>query len=302
MSSSQCARQNLIDFDRVYVFLWITPVDVWNVMAQNWLLTDYQLIIYEYSDMTYHVAIYDSCANLRRRHSEVMLCSMMSYTYLRSYLCGNLTGRLCYCSWNIVFVAIAGTIGSLFIGTEACASVVIKCITTEACDACIWHHLSVLQKHFILYSMKLKQMRVASLKACQAKPGGCFTNVSRALQNNLAKIYNVRNNIYAENFKLQICTCAQSMSLGTRTHVQVEIIIRITISAIHKFRENILKSSRNVSETPPWVHLVDTTRMCSVSVNTELSVPALCMLSKKYAKHFYLCDKVYIILNFKIWT
>ena len=34
-------------------------------------------------------------------------------------------------------------------------------------------------------------------------PGGCFTNVSRALQNNLAKIYNARNNIYAENFKLK---------------------------------------------------------------------------------------------------
>ena len=36
--------------------------------------------------------------------------------------------------------------------------------------------------------------------------GGCFTNVSRALQNNLAKIYNARNNIYAENFKLKLCT------------------------------------------------------------------------------------------------
>ena len=30
-----------------------------------------------------------------------------------------------------------------------------------------------------------------------------FTNVSRALQNNFAKIYNARNNIYAENFKLK---------------------------------------------------------------------------------------------------
>ena len=28
-------------------------------------------------------------------------------------------------------------------------------------------------------------------------PGGCFTNVSQALQNNIAKIYNAINNIYA---------------------------------------------------------------------------------------------------------
>ena len=47
--------------------------------------------------------------------------------------------------------------------------------------------------------------------------GGCFTNVSRALQNNLAKIYNARNNIYADNFKLKLCTCAQSMAWA---HVQ----------------------------------------------------------------------------------
>ena len=33
--------------------------------------------------------------------------------------------------------------------------------------------------------------------------GGCFTNVSRALQNNIMEIYNVRNNIYAEIFKLK---------------------------------------------------------------------------------------------------
>ena len=49
------------------------------------------------------------------------------------------------------------------------------------------------------------------------KPGGCFTNVSRALQNNLAKIYNARNHIYGENFKLKLCTCAQS-------HTQVQIL------------------------------------------------------------------------------
>ena len=80
-------------------------------------------------------------------------------------------------------------------------------------------------------------------------PGGCFTNVSRALQNNLAKIHSTGNHIYGENFKLKLWTCAQSHALGTRTKFQLEILIRTTISAIHKFQENILESSRNVSET-----------------------------------------------------
>ena len=82
-------------------------------------------------------------------------------------------------------------------------------------------------------------------------PGDCFINVSRALQNNLAKIHNTRNHIYGENFKLKLCACAQSMALGTRTKFQLEIRITSIISAIHKFRENILESSRNVSETSP---------------------------------------------------
>ena len=84
-------------------------------------------------------------------------------------------------------------------------------------------------------------------------PGGCFTNISRALQNNLSKIHNTRNHIYGENFKLKLCACAQSMALGTRTKYQLEICITSHISAIHKFRENILESSWNVSETTPWV-------------------------------------------------
>ena len=76
-------------------------------------------------------------------------------------------------------------------------------------------------------------------------PGCCFTDVSRALQNNLTKIHNGRNHISRENFKLKLCTCAQSMALGTCTKFQLEILIRNEISAKHKFRENILESSRN---------------------------------------------------------
>ena len=83
------------------------------------------------------------------------------------------------------------------------------------------------------------------------EPGGCFTNVSRAFQNNLAKIYNASNQIYGDNFKLKLCTCAQSMALGTRTKFQLEMVIGSAISATNKFRENILESSRNVNEATP---------------------------------------------------
>ena len=82
-------------------------------------------------------------------------------------------------------------------------------------------------------------------------PGGCFTKVSRALQNNVAKIHNARNHIYGENFMLKLCTCAQNIALGSRTKFQPEILIKCMISVIHKCRENILESSRNLSETTP---------------------------------------------------
>ena len=50
---------------------------------------------------------------------------------------------------------------------------------------------------------------------------------------------------------LKLCTCAQSHALGTRSKFQLEILTRTAISAIHKFQENILESSQNVSETTP---------------------------------------------------
>ena len=85
----------------------------------------------------------------------------------------------------------------------------------------------------------------------ESGPWGCFTDVSPDLINNLAKIYSARNNIYAENLKLKLCTCTQGHALGTRTKFQLEILIRSTILVIYRFRENVLESSRNVSETPP---------------------------------------------------
>ena len=82
---------------------------------------------------------------------------------------------------------------------------------------------------------------------------GCFTNVSRALHNNIAKIYNAKNHIYGENFKLKPCTCGQRKASAICTKFQPELLMKSTIPAMHKFRENILESSRTVSETIPGV-------------------------------------------------
>ena len=83
-------------------------------------------------------------------------------------------------------------------------------------------------------------------------PTGCFTNISWTLQNNLMKMHYTRKHIYGEHLKLELCTCTQSMALGACSEFKFEILIRSTISAIHKFQENILKNSRNISDTAPW--------------------------------------------------
>ena len=87
------------------------------------------------------------------------------------------------------------------------------------------------------------------------RPGGCFTNVSRALQNILSKFVYRRNSACDQNFKLKLCTCAQSHALGTRTKFPFEILIINVISGVVYFREIILESSRNVSETTPWLNI-----------------------------------------------
>ena len=109
--------------------------------------------------------------------------------------------------------------------------------------------IRILSFVYLFYNHRYRFCQTVHVININRQYGGCFTNVSRALHNNLANIYNAENDIYGENFKLKLCTCAQSMALGTRTKCQLEIRIRSTISAVHKIRENILESSRNVSET-----------------------------------------------------
>ena len=59
--------------------------------------------------------------------------------------------------------------------------------------------------------------------------GVCFTDILWALQNILLQFMYCRNHTSDKNFKLKLCTCAQSHALGTCTKFQLEIL---TISVI----------------------------------------------------------------------
>ena len=83
------------------------------------------------------------------------------------------------------------------------------------------------------------QRRMNGTVPCMPIPGGCFTNVSRALQKILSKFVYCTNSTCDENFKLKLCTCAHSLALGTRTNFQIEILTKNVISGVVFFRENI---------------------------------------------------------------
>ena len=103
-----------------------------------------------------------------------------------------------------------------------------------------WYECEYIFLHFLI-KFSEKRVKVVGDNGCfkiwclLQTLGGCFTNISRALQNNLAKIYNVGNHIYVENFKLKLCTCAQSSAFGTCTKFQREILQEIRFLQYIKF-------------------------------------------------------------------
>ena len=77
--------------------------------------------------------------------------------------------------------------------------------------------------------------------------GGCFVNVWWVLENIRSKFACCKNRTYYETFKLKLCTCAQSHTLGTYTKFQLEILITNVISGIAYFREISSKIAEMVS-------------------------------------------------------
>ena len=96
--------------------------------------------------------------------------------------------------------------------------------------------------------------------------GGCFTNVSHVLQSILSKFVYSRNHTCV-NFKLKLCTCAQSHTLGTCTKFKPEILTINVISGIAYFHEIILESMRTLVKQPEVI-----THMTRPQVHRAVSV------------------------------
>ena len=80
---------------------------------------------------------------------------------------------------------------------------------------------------------------------------GCYTNVSRALENILSK-FCIGEFILLMEISSWISTCVmQSHALGSCTKFQPEIPTINLISGVVYFHETILESSRSVSGTTP---------------------------------------------------
>ena len=82
-------------------------------------------------------------------------------------------------------------------------------------------------------------------------PGGCFTNVLRALQNILSKFVHCRNRTSYVSFKLKLCTCDQSHALGTCTKFQLEILTIKVISGLVYLERLFWRAREALVKQPP---------------------------------------------------
>ena len=83
-------------------------------------------------------------------------------------------------------------------------------------------------------------------------PEGCFTNISRALQNKNNENTQCQKSHLWWEFQAETLYVCPKLGFGHTYKVHLEILIRNMISAIHKFQGNVLESLRNVSETITW--------------------------------------------------
>ena len=82
-------------------------------------------------------------------------------------------------------------------------------------------------------------------------PGACFTNVSLAFQNILSKFLYCSNSTSHENFKMKLCTCAQSNALGACTNFQLKILTPNMISGIAYFSILFCRAHKTLVKQPP---------------------------------------------------
>ena len=130
-------------------------------------------------------------------------------------------------------------------------------------------------------------------------PGGCFIKISRALQNILrVEICVLQKSYFLWEYQAEICTCAQSHALGTRTKSQLEILIINVISGIVCFRQVILESSRNVCETTPWCLHQDGSNTYSFQVLTSSCLVKIKFSWQSFVFYFSYNQSTNIIKHF----
>ena len=83
------------------------------------------------------------------------------------------------------------------------------------------------------------------------RPGACFTNVSRALQDILLKFVYCRNRCSCENFKLKLCMCAQSMALGTRISFSLKFSPQMWFPVLCIFERLFWRARKTLVKQPP---------------------------------------------------
>ena len=132
--------------------------------------------------------------------------------------------------------------------------------TVVLCTLEFWYLLS-LHAHTFPHSWPIQYRRSAwirlrniwehpNLRIRACRPGVGFNNVSRALQDIRSQFVYRRYSISDDNFKLKLCTCAQSNALGMPTKVQLEIPTINVIPGIVYFHEIILQSSPTLVKRP----------------------------------------------------
>ena len=80
------------------------------------------------------------------------------------------------------------------------------------------------------------------------KVTGCYHFENQLLQNILSKFVHCKNN---ENFKLKLCTCAQSHAFGTHTKCQLEIIIIMWFLTLYIFTRLLWRARETLMKQPP---------------------------------------------------
>ena len=97
----------------------------------------------------------------------------------------------------------------------------------------------------------IRNIRQYSPVSANSRGGGGFTNVSQAVQNNLAKLHNIINHISVYKFKLKLYMCSQSMALYRLTKFKLENLIKVQFLQYTNFKRIFWRAPETLVKQPP---------------------------------------------------